>query len=46
MSTAGSPHIHGLLWINGAPEYGEDDDELVCAFVDRFITTDSKLASE
>ena len=32
----GSPHAHILLWIDGAPVLGIDDDDVVCEFVDRF----------
>ncbi len=34
----GSPHIHLLLWIEGAPKFGEDSDEKVCNFVDKIIS--------
>ncbi|KAL9986219.1 hypothetical protein ACROYT_G000329 [Oculina patagonica] len=34
----GSPHIHMLLWIEGAPKFGEDSDEKVCEFVDKIIS--------
>ncbi|XP_078352155.1 uncharacterized protein LOC144636825 [Oculina patagonica] len=40
----GSPHIHMLLWIEGAPKFGEDSDEKVCEFVDKIISC-SKPAS-
>ena len=40
----GSPHIHMLLWIEGAPKFGEDSDEKVCSFVDKIISC-SKPAS-
>ncbi|XP_064625952.1 uncharacterized protein LOC135486782 [Lineus longissimus] len=36
----GSPHIHCLLWIENAPKLDEDSDELVCAFIDRYISTE------
>ena len=32
----GSPHIHGLLWIKNAPEYGKDSDEDIANFVDSY----------
>ncbi len=37
----GSPHSHGLFWINGAPEYKEGDrisEQNVTQFIDNFIT--------
>ncbi|XP_078349889.1 uncharacterized protein LOC144634728 [Oculina patagonica] len=34
----GSPHIHMLLWIEGAPKFGEDSDEKICNFIDKIIT--------
>ena len=34
----GSPHAHTLLWIEGAPKYGIDDDQVVCDFIDQYIT--------
>ncbi|XP_024117601.2 uncharacterized protein LOC112139131 [Oryzias melastigma] len=34
----GSPHIHCLLWIDGAPVFGKDDDQTVCNFISKYIT--------
>ena len=34
----GSPHIHCLCWVAGAPIVGEDRDDEVCDFVDRYIS--------
>jgi DNA replication protein DnaC len=34
----GSPHIHGLLWIEDAPIYGVDTNDKIEEFVDRHIT--------
>ncbi|XP_073724526.1 uncharacterized protein [Misgurnus anguillicaudatus] len=34
----GSPHIHLLAWVEGAPEFESDSDEVVCGFIDRYIT--------
>ena len=34
----GSPHIHMLLWLEGAPVFGVDHDNLVTSFVDNLIT--------
>ncbi len=38
MQARGSPHVHGLLWVDGAPRLDEDNDEEVCAFVDRYVS--------
>ncbi|XP_071122628.1 uncharacterized protein [Mytilus edulis] len=34
----GSPHIHCLVWIDGAPKLNQDSDKDVCRFVDQHIT--------
>ena len=34
----GSPHIHMLIWIENAPEYGKDDTADVTSFIDQIIT--------
>ena len=34
----GSPHIHLLVWIKDAPEFGDDDDDKVIKFIDQYIT--------
>ena len=34
----GSPHIHGLVWIENAPKLDTDSDERVKEFVDEYIT--------
>lgn len=34
----GSPNIHCLLWVEGAPVFDEDDDQKVCNFVSKYIT--------
>ncbi|XP_062414952.1 uncharacterized protein LOC134107225 [Pungitius pungitius] len=34
----GSPHIHCLIWVDGAPVFEEDDDQTVSAFVSKYIT--------
>ncbi len=38
MQARGSPHVHGLLWVHDAPRLDKDDDEEVCAFVDKYIS--------
>ena len=35
----GSPHIHCLLWIADAPKLGQNTDQEVCDFIDRYITS-------
>ncbi|XP_078343176.1 uncharacterized protein LOC144628926 [Oculina patagonica] len=34
----GSPHIHGLFWVKGAPQYEKDPNEEIEKFVDKYIT--------
>ena len=34
----GSPHAHCLLWIKDSPKIHHDKDEIVCQFVDKYIT--------
>ncbi|MES9882338.1 MAG: AAA family ATPase [Sedimenticola sp.] len=34
----GSPHIHMLTWVDGAPRYGEDSDEDVIAYIDKVVS--------
>ena len=34
----GSPHIHMLLWIEGAPRFGVQSDDEVVSFIDQIIT--------
>ena len=34
----GSPHIHALFWVDGAPKIGSFKEEHVCAFIDKFIS--------
>ncbi|XP_069378951.1 uncharacterized protein [Paralichthys olivaceus] len=34
----GSPHIHLVVWIKDAPEFGEDKDDEVCKFIDQHVT--------
>ena len=35
----GSPHARCLLWVKDAPKIDKDPDDVVCAFVDKYITT-------
>ena len=34
----GSPHAHCLLWIKDAPQIDKDPDDVVYAFIDKYIT--------
>ena len=34
----GSPHAHCVIWVKDAPKYDVDDNDKVCAFVDRYIS--------
>ena len=34
----GSPHAHCLLWVKDAPKIDKDRDDVVCAFIDKYIT--------
>ena len=35
----GSPHDHYLLWVKDAPKIDRDPVDVVCAFIDKYITT-------
>ncbi|KAK9539502.1 hypothetical protein VZT92_004604 [Zoarces viviparus] len=34
----GSPHIHSLIWVEGAPVFEKDDDQTVSDYVSKCIT--------
>lgn len=34
----GSPHAHCLLWVKDAPKVDVDDDEIVCSYIDKYIS--------
>nr|DAA01286.1 TPA_exp: replicase/helicase/endonuclease [Danio rerio] len=34
----GSPHIHCLFWVKDAPEFETDQDQVVCDFIDKYIS--------
>ena len=34
----GIPHVHCLLWVKNAPKINHDSDEVVCQFIDKYIT--------
>ena len=33
-----SPHIHMMMWIEGAPSLDANSDEEVCAFIDKYVS--------
>ena len=33
-----SPHAHCLLWVKDAPKIDKDPDDVMCAFIDKYIT--------
>ena len=34
----GSPHAHCVLWVKNAPRYGAEPDNVVCDFIDKYIS--------
>ena len=34
----GSPHGHCLLWVKDAPKNDKGQDDVVCAFIDKYMT--------
>ena len=42
----GSPHIHALFWIKDAPQYGQDDNETILSFVDKYVTCSSTMQND
>ncbi|XP_060571280.1 uncharacterized protein LOC132729522 [Ruditapes philippinarum] len=37
----GSPHIHMIIWINGAPIHGNCSDSVVAEFVSKYVSCDN-----
>ena len=35
----GSTHAHCLLWVKDAPKVVKDPDDVVCAFIDKYINS-------
>ena len=35
----GSPHAHCVLWVKDAPTIEKDSGDVVCAFIDKYITS-------
>ena len=42
----GSPHIHALFWVKGAPTYGKAPDDTVLHFVDKYVTCKNSQSDE
>ena len=34
----GSPHAHCVIWVKDAPEFGVDNDDDVCDFIDQYVS--------
>ena len=34
----GSPHAHCVIWVKDAPEFGEDNNDVVCDFIDQYVS--------
>ena len=35
----GSPHDHCILWVKDAPKIDKDPNDVVCTFIDKYVTT-------
>ena len=42
----GSPHAHCLLWVRDAPRIDEDSDEVVCQFIDKYISASPPVITD
>ncbi|XP_024120095.2 uncharacterized protein LOC112141236 [Oryzias melastigma] len=42
----GSPHVHVLFWVEGAPQIGKATVEEVAAFIDRYVTCEIPVDDE
>ena len=42
----GSPHIHMLAWITGAPKYGENDNEEVIDYINQVASCSSDVSHD
>ena len=42
----GSPHMHCLFWIDGAPKLDQDGEIAVCKFIDRYVTCEIPSENE
>ena len=43
---SGSPHAHCLLWVRDAPRIDEDSDEVVCQFIDKYISASPPVITD
>ena len=34
----GSPHAHCVLWVKGAPQFEVDHNDVVCDFIDKYVS--------
>ena len=41
----GSPHIHGLLWIENAPHYEKNTDQEIIQYIDSIITRERNISN-
>lgn len=39
----GSPHIHALFWVKGAPQLGKNHNSEITAFVDTYVTCKGEI---
>ena len=42
----GSPHAHCLLWVRDAPRIDEDTDEVVCEFIEKYISASPPVITD
>ena len=42
----GTPHAHCLLWVKDALKIGRDPNNVVCAFIDKYITASTPSRHE
>ena len=42
----GSPHIHMLMWIDGAPKYKQNPIAEVVSFIDQYISCSSEVTDD
>ena len=46
MQQRGSPHIHAILWIDGAPKYEVDSLDKVQDYIDKFISCERNVKGD
>ena len=42
----GSPHTHGLLWVDSAPKFGISSDKEICNYIDSCISCSLAVGEE